>query len=63
MDKKSIKFDETIEDFYAEEDLLFNVNRNSSLEFIPVHKISKMIEEECQPKSCLISLLDEPKVA
>ncbi len=63
MDKTYEVFDDLIDYYLVEEDKWSNINKNNSFEVVPVHMISKIIEEDCQPKSCLVSLLHEPKVA
>ena len=63
MDKTHEAFCDFVDDCFVNEDPLWNVNRDKSLDLISSQLISEIIQEEGEPKTCLISLMDEPKVA
>tara|TARA_B100001250_G_C19263509_1_gene555915 strand:- start:244 stop:435 length:192 start_codon:yes stop_codon:yes gene_type:complete len=63
MDKTYEGFCDFVDDCVVDEDLLYDLSRDKSLELLPSERISEMRQEEGEPKTCLVSLKDEPKVA
>ncbi len=53
MDKIHEAFDDLVDNCFVDEELLNTLNTDESFE----------IEQEGEPKTCLVSLMDEPKVA
>ena len=53
MDKIHEAFDDLVDNCFADEDLLNTSGVDNSLD----------VEQEGEPKTCLVSLIDEPKVA
>lgn len=53
MDKIHEAFDDLVGNCFADEDLLNTLGVDNSLD----------VEQEGEPKTCLVSLMDEPKVA
>tara|TARA_B100000700_G_scaffold168821_1_gene186431 strand:- start:6 stop:212 length:207 start_codon:yes stop_codon:yes gene_type:complete len=53
MDKIHEAFDDLVDNCFADEDLLNTSGVDNSLD----------VEQEGEPKTCLVSLMDEPKVA
>ena len=53
MDKIHEAFDDLVDNCFAGEDLLNTSGVDNSLD----------VEQEGEPKTCLVSLMDEPKVA
>ncbi len=63
MDKISDAFDDFIDDCFIDDDPLCNLSIDNASEVVPSQIISAMFEAEGEPKTCLVSLMDEPKVA
>ena len=53
MDQTHEEFDDLVDNCFADEDLLNTLGVDNSLD----------VEQEGEPKTCLVSLMDEPKVA
>ncbi len=53
MDKIHEAFDDFVDNCFADEDLLVTSSVDNSFN----------VEQEGEPKTCLVSLMDEPKVA
>ena len=53
MDKIHEAFDDLVDNCFVDEESLNILNTNDSFD----------IEQEGEPKTCLVSLMDEPKVA
>jgi len=62
MNKAYEAFSDFLNDCVVEKDLLCNLCRDKSFELFPVQVISEMKQEEGEPKTCLVSLRNEPKV-
>ncbi len=63
MDRTHEAFRDFVDDCFVDEDPLCNLRRDKSLELVPSQLISEIIQEEGDPKTCLVSLRDEPKVS
>ena len=53
MDKTHEGFDDLVDNCFVDEESLNNLNKDDSFE----------VDQEGEPKTCLVSLMDEPKVA
>jgi len=63
MDKTYESFCDFVDDCVVKHDPLCNLSRDKSSELISSQLISEMMQEDGEPKTCLVSLMDEPKVA
>ena len=63
MEKTSEAFDDFVDDCFLDEDPLCDLSRKESVETVTSQLIVEMMAEDGEPKTCLVSLMDEPKVA
>ena len=63
MDKNHEAFCDFVDDCFGDEDPLSNLSKDKSWDLVPSQLISEMMQEEGEPKTCLVSLRDEPKIA
>tara|TARA_Y100001968_G_C19339002_1_gene708439 strand:+ start:692 stop:883 length:192 start_codon:yes stop_codon:yes gene_type:complete len=63
MNKTSQACDDFVDDCFPDEARLFEISREQYLENDESQLIEEIMEEEGAPKTCLVSLMDEPKVA
>ncbi len=63
MDATDHAFDDFLDDCLISEDELCSMSREELPQCISTRKISGMIEEDGNPRTCLVSLMDELKIA
>ncbi len=63
MIKKLNSFDDCIDDSFQNEQTNYELNIQNPKEDESFQVFSEIIRGEGEPKSCLISLIDEPRVA
>ena len=63
MDKTYETCKDFVDDCFDDQDLLYKLSNNKSFELWPSQLISESRQEEGEPRTCLVSLRDEPKIA
>tara|TARA_B100000700_G_C14899594_1_gene786695 strand:- start:898 stop:1089 length:192 start_codon:yes stop_codon:yes gene_type:complete len=63
MDETYSAFDDSLDDCFTNEDELCSMSSEKSQQIISARKISGIMEEDGNPRTCLVSLMDERKIA